>query len=241
MAEVHEPDQRHRKQGGASPSPQALLRVCRNVRLQRHRQGTSPLTQLTYDYYEFVLKTEIANRQRLKKDFLETEVWYLLYNIVRAGSKFEHLKKKIGNVHPMNILINESGQIKIISTVSIPGELDNYELLLEKQHEIVNNIYLAPEEINNDLIQKGNYPSHVDPSLAEVFCIGLTILSSGTLEDCDNVYKYGPWELRKDRLNGLLRTFKEKYSDYLYETVASMLAFNPQERRRCSSIASALY
>ena len=28
--------------------------------------------QLTYDYYEFVLKTEIANRQRLKKDFLET-------------------------------------------------------------------------------------------------------------------------------------------------------------------------
>lgn len=123
----------------------------------------------------------------------------------------------------------------------MPGELNNYDLLLEKQHEIVNNIYLAPEEINNDLIQKGNYPSHVDPSLAEVFCIGLTILSSGTLEDCDNVYKYGPWELRKDRLNGLLRTFKEKYSDYLYETVASMLAFNPQERRRCSSIASALY
>lgn len=30
----------------------------------------------------------------------------------------------------MNILINESGQIKIISTVSIPGELDNYEQLL---------------------------------------------------------------------------------------------------------------
>ena len=76
------------------------------MRLQRHRQGISPPIQLTYDYYEFVLKTEISNRQRLKKDFLETEVWYLLYNIVRAGSKFEHLKKKIGNVHPMNILIN---------------------------------------------------------------------------------------------------------------------------------------
>jgi hypothetical protein len=86
--------------------------------------------QLSYDYYEFVLKTEIANRQRLKKDFLETEVWYLLYNIVRAGSKFEHLKKKIGNIHPSNILINESGQIKIISTVSLPGELNNYDTLL---------------------------------------------------------------------------------------------------------------
>lgn len=28
------------------------------------------LLQLTYDYYEFVLKTEVMNRNRLKKDFL---------------------------------------------------------------------------------------------------------------------------------------------------------------------------
>lgn len=34
--------------------------------------GSSGIAKLTYDYYEFVLKTEIANRQRLKKDFLET-------------------------------------------------------------------------------------------------------------------------------------------------------------------------
>ena len=92
-------------------------------------------------------------------------------------------------------------------------------------------------------------PSHVDPSLADVFSIGLTILSSGTLEDCDDVYKTSPYELRKDRLNSLLRVFKEKYSDYLFQTVASMLtlspknaggsfSFNSQEGRKCSSMAS---
>lgn len=102
-------------------------------------------------------------------------------------------------------------------------------------------VYLAPEEINNDLLQKGSYPSHVDPSLAEVFSIGLTILSSGTLEDCDFVYKNNPYELRKDKLNGLLRAFREKYSDYLYQTVASMVSLNPQERKRCSTIAASLY
>ena len=139
------------------------------------------LTQLTYDYYEFVLKTEINNRRNLNKDFLETEIWYLLYNIVRAGQKFEHLKRKIGNVHPSNILINESGQIKLISTCSLPGEQNNYEFLLEAQNDDKAIVFLAPEEINNDLIQKGTYPSHVDPCLAEVFSIGVTILSSGTL------------------------------------------------------------
>lgn len=51
-------------------------------------QGTTPHTQLTYDYYEFVLETEIANRRNLKKDFVETEIWYLLYNMVRAETKF---------------------------------------------------------------------------------------------------------------------------------------------------------
>lgn len=101
------------------------------MRLKWTRQSIPLFTQLTYDYYEFVLRTEVLNRFKLKKDFLETEVWYLLYNIVRAGSKFEHLKKKIGNVHPQNILINESGQIKIISTVSLPGEISNYDYILE--------------------------------------------------------------------------------------------------------------
>ena len=90
----------------------------------------------------------------------------MLYNIVRAGNKFELLKKKIGNIHPRNILINESGQIKIISSISLPGELNNYETLLESQKNEYIDIYLAPEEINHDLITKGVYPSHVDPSLA---------------------------------------------------------------------------
>lgn len=79
------------------------------MRVQWHRQGIHLFIQFTFDYYEFVLKTEIQNRYKLRKDFLETEVWYLLYNIVRAGNKFELLKKKIGNIHPRNILINESG------------------------------------------------------------------------------------------------------------------------------------
>jgi len=42
----------------------------------------------------------------LKKDFTETEIWYLLYNILRLSNKFEQMKRKIGNVHPGNVLIN---------------------------------------------------------------------------------------------------------------------------------------
>ena len=92
----------------------------------------------------------------------------------------------------------------------------------------------------HDLIQKGAYPSHVDSTLAEVFSIGLTILSSGTLEDADQVYSFSPIELRKERLSQLLRIFKDKYSDFLYQTVANMVSLNPKERKRCSAIAASL-
>ena len=91
-----------------------------------------------------MLETEIANRNRLKKDFVETEVWYLLYNMVRAGQKFEDFKKKIGNVHPRNVLINESGQIKMISTCSLPGESNSYDRVLESQGGSGVVAYLAP-------------------------------------------------------------------------------------------------
>jgi hypothetical protein len=48
-----------------------------------------PLIQLTYENFPFVLETEILNRKKLGRHFLEPEMWYLLYNIVRAGNKFE--------------------------------------------------------------------------------------------------------------------------------------------------------
>ena len=77
---------------------------------------------------------EINNRKRLGRYFLETEMWYLLYNIVRAGHKFEKVKKKVGDVSPNNILINDDGQIKVLSTVSLPNELNNFQKLVEDKN-----------------------------------------------------------------------------------------------------------
>ena len=67
----------------------------------------------------------------------------MLYNLVRAGNKFEVLKQKIGDIHPNNILINEDGQTAIISTISIPGEIDNFQKYIEdNKSEIFLGIYL---------------------------------------------------------------------------------------------------
>ena len=93
------------------------------------------------------------------RKFLETEVWFILYTLVKAGKNFELLKKKIGNINPRNILVNENGFIRIYSSISLAGELNNYEEFLGSNKNEYIDVYLAPEEINHDLITKGIYPS----------------------------------------------------------------------------------
>lgn len=48
-------------------------------------------------------------------------MWYLLYNFIRAGNKFEKIGKKIGDMKPKNVIINDDGMIKVISTCSLPN------------------------------------------------------------------------------------------------------------------------
>lgn len=40
------------------------------MRVERDRQGMEFVMKIAFDYYEFVLKTEILNRYKLRKDFL---------------------------------------------------------------------------------------------------------------------------------------------------------------------------
>lgn len=48
--------------------------------------------------------------------------------------------------------------------------------------------------MNLSSISNGVYPN-IDPCKAEVFSIGLTVLSSGLLEDCKSIYLNGYKEI----------------------------------------------
>lgn len=106
------------------------------------------IKQIEYDYYPYVFQVEIENRKNINRFFLETELWYLLYTLIRAGSKFQKYHTKIGDVHPNSILINNDGLIKLISTCSFPGEDTNFDKFIENPQQ---KVYLAPEELQNTI------------------------------------------------------------------------------------------
>jgi hypothetical protein len=86
-----------------------------------------PLTQLIYEDYSFLLSIELVNRAQLNKPLLEEEMWYILYSLVKVGSLYERTDRKMGDVQPSNIVINEEGNVKFAGVDAWPNRLDNYQ------------------------------------------------------------------------------------------------------------------
>jgi serine/threonine protein kinase len=62
-----------------------------------------------------------------KKLFEENELWYLVFTLLSASSTYHKQDRKVGDIRPDNIFINEDGQVKVASVDSWPGEKSNYE------------------------------------------------------------------------------------------------------------------
>lgn len=77
--------------------------------------------QMTFDFYPYILSEEIQSRVKLNTPFNEQELWYLLYEIVCASKDYERMKIKSGDVRPRNVVINENGQVRLVSRCSFPN------------------------------------------------------------------------------------------------------------------------
>lgn len=74
----------------------------------------------------------------------------MLYNIVRAANKFEKINKKVGDISLQNVIINDDGQIKVISTCSLPNELDNFQKVVEDINaRVYLGIFLITQPLRN--------------------------------------------------------------------------------------------
>jgi serine/threonine protein kinase len=145
-------------------------------------QGTQEFTQIYYENYPYLFEEEIENRVSMDKHFEEEELWYLLYSLVTTARDFSSLERKVGDIRPSNIFINEEGQLKIANLCSWPYEKPNFDkTAFEKQLT-----YLSPEEMR--LVAKGHHQNTTDHLLSESFSIGLTLLEAGLLFKARELY-----------------------------------------------------
>lgn len=148
---------------------------------------------MTFELYQHILDSEIANRRHSSKHFTEEELWYLLYNVLESCKDFEYAEdQKIGDIRPKNILLNDTGKIKLINRWSWPGEVSGLEKLLNATGD---KCYLgtsvsnsAPEELAAMRV-KGALAG-LDQHKTDVFSIGVTFLEMATLKSSEDLYNY---------------------------------------------------
>jgi hypothetical protein len=61
-------------------------------------------------------------RRNIQRPFDELEIWYMLYTGVVAMTQFEKLGLKMGNISPVNVLMNRKGHIRYVNRYSWLGE-----------------------------------------------------------------------------------------------------------------------
>jgi Golgi nucleoside diphosphatase len=112
---------------------------------------------------------------------------------VSAAKDFQSLSKKLGDIRPDNIFINEDGQVKLANVHSWPNEDDNYMKTLLNNEATYLGTHLpnqAPEEVRELQNGKSQSGPNCDPNIAEAFSIGLTIIDAGLLGDCSKIYNF---------------------------------------------------
>ncbi len=122
------------------------------MRKHRNPHRISIHTQNTYPNYPYTLAELIRQRQPDHRSFKESELWYVLYALAAAKHDIAGRVKKVGDIKPENVFVNEEGQAKIASQYSWPDELPSFTRALDLEKFAYNGL-LAPEDLGE--LQRG--------------------------------------------------------------------------------------
>jgi hypothetical protein len=82
--------------------------------------------QVVFEEWENFLKDEIATRRKNQSPYLEEEIWFIFYHLVKAGMLYEGRNEKLGDLHPNNIVVTPQGFVRVVTRDSFPLEATNF-------------------------------------------------------------------------------------------------------------------
>ena len=150
--------------------------------------------------------------------YLETEVWYILDNIVSAGAYFETNEVSIKDIRPFNILITQAIDYKVVDQ-SIFGKraLPNYFGLIQGLD--AKNPYIAPEIFKS--LRSAKQPAF-NLYKADVFSLGISLIEASNLETLEKAYDWDKLLFNENIVKEGLAKVRNRYSDNLADILAKM-------------------
>lgn len=182
------------------------------------------------EYMERDLAKEILEKIASKSIYPETELEFLMENMICGLESLRKQSSPHRDIRPCNILISSFGLYKYV---------DPYLMNLNTENPIrtksnIKGKFVAPEEL--DAIKNGKDLSKLDPYLNDVFSMGMTLLEAATLKPSRDLYNYSSLSINVSMLQERLMSLKEKYSTFIYSAIKDMLEIDVNQRATITNL-----
>jgi serine/threonine protein kinase len=170
------------------------------------------------------LQSELEARIANQTPFTENELLLITDDLVNGLSYFQSEGYSHGDIRPFNIF--SSGKTYKLSDPSLNAQKGSNALTLA----IVQNTktLLSPQLIEQ--VPKNRFDITVDRYKADVFSLGVTLLSLAALASSEDLYDYGAGTFNNALLQERVESLRGRYSDFTLELICSMLQAEEENR-----------
>lgn len=223
------------------PSIELAARVIELINYRVRNPGLYYVTPLSYEsdyneksgttniglYMPFPhedLAKEISERARKNLKFSDSEITFLMYDVMNGLYHIQKLGLYHGRVNPLFVAKTVNGYAIIDDPFyDILGNID-----LEDRKKI--GLYLSPEAFKA-LVNHRKLEESVDLIKADVFSLGLLLLEASILEDVNKIYGHDS-DINYRLFDQLIHKMKLRYPEnqLLTSTIIKMLEINQEKR-----------
>lgn len=192
---------------------------------------------VNFEYSKFNLEKELLSRINSSQPiyFAESEVWYMLFSIVRALDELRAAGINHGDVQPFFVMLDSQGNIRLVDFMCYQGNKNSGLMRMLQTNTHYSPI--APELLP---VLKARIPNNnYSMEKADVFSLGITMLALCAVTDYRSTfYDFGNQELRQDKIADTLSSIatQGRYSPVLMDALKNMLHPEPAKRSSIQSL-----
>mmetsp|Transcript_8850 Transcript_8850/g.7822 ORF Transcript_8850/g.7822 Transcript_8850/m.7822 type:complete len:335 (-) Transcript_8850:835-1839(-) len=170
------------------------------------------------------LDFELKDRITTRTPFGENEILLVAENLINGLSYYQTQEVAHGDIRPFNIFVTEENAFKL-SDPSLAIQQTN-----ALSSAIIGNAktYLTPKTIK--AVPEQDFQVEYDQFKADVYALGMTLLSLATLAQSEELYDYDQGTIDGIMLEQRLELVRNGYSNFTYELIRDMLIEDDEER-----------
>lgn len=183
-------------------------------------------------YFEKDLEWEVIQRaSEQQKDFFpEPELWYIIESIMGLEAVVLRQDRFHGDLRSCNIFISDDGQTKFADPVLLDNKRNSYFKVMTGEARC----NIAPEYVQ--ALHAGQRESKTNPELADVFALGIILLSLCTLHEDSWYYDWFKKDIVWRNIQESLSEIKMRYSPLLHKLASGCLKERMAERLHISDV-----